>query len=80
MNMNESEQLSEETKAEVRRRTNARIAHWCNFAALVIILVDFAAFVIGQADPFFAEAGIMISIALLAIAALKNPTRSTSKK
>lgn len=68
----------EDKMAQVRKRTHARIAHWCSFAALVIIVIDFAAFVIGRADPFFAEAGIMISVALLAISALKNPTNSRS--
>ena len=80
MDTNDSNKLSEEKKSQVRRRTNARIAHWCSFAALIIILIDFAAFVIGKADPFFTQLGIMISIALLAIAALNNPTNSASKK
>lgn len=72
--------ISEEERQQVRTRTNARIAHWCSFAALVIILIDFAAFVIGQADWFFTVAGIMLSIALLAIAMLNNPIDSVSKK
>lgn len=72
--------ITEEERTQVRHRTNARIAHACSFAALVIILVDFAAYVIGQADQFFLPLGIMISIALLAIAQLNNPTDSGSKK
>lgn len=72
--------ISEEERQQVRSRTNARIAHWCSFAALVIILIDFAAFVIGRADWFFTVAGIMLSIALLAIAMLNNPIDSASKK
>lgn len=68
--------LTEEEKAHVRHRVNARIAHWCSFAALVIILIDFAAFVIGQEDLFWMAAGVMLSIALLAIAMLNNPTNS----
>lgn len=46
----------------------------------VIILIDFAAFVIGQDDWFWTVAGIMLSIALLAIAMLNNPIGSNSKK
>lgn len=69
--------LSEEDRAHLRRRTNARIAHWCSFFALVIILIDFAAYVIGRADAFFTTAGVMLSIALLAIAMLNNPTNSS---
>ena len=72
--------ISEEERQQVRHRTNARIAHWCSFVALIIILIDFAAFVIGQADWFFTVAGVMIAIALLAIAMLNNPTDSISKK
>lgn len=45
-----------------------------------IILIDFAAFVIGQDDWFWTVAGIMLSIALLAIAMLNNPIGSNSKK
>lgn len=71
--------LSEEERAEARRRTNARIAHGCSFLALVIILVDLAAFVIRQDDWFFATVGIMVAIALLAIAQLNNPTNSSKK-
>lgn len=72
--------ITEEERQQVRSRTNARIAHWCSFAVLVIILIDFAAYVIGQADQFFTTAGIMIAIALLAIALLHNPIDSSSKK
>lgn len=74
------DKISEEQRAQVRSRTNARIAHACSFAALVIILIDLAAFAIGQADEFYTTAGIMIAIALLAIAMLNNPTRLTPKK
>lgn len=48
--------------------------------ALVIVLIDFAAYVIGQADQFFTTAGIMIAIALLAIAMLNNPIDFGTKK
>lgn len=69
--------LTEEERTRMRRRTNRRIAHWCSFFALIVVLIDFAAYVIGQADEFFTTAGIMLSIALLAIAMLYNPTDST---
>lgn len=52
MSPNEHKPISEAEKIEMRDRVNARIAHWCSFAALVIILIDFAAFVIGQDDWF----------------------------
>lgn len=72
--------ISEDERTQVRDRTNTRIAHACSFLALVVILIDFAAFVIGQGDEFFTKAGIMISIALLAIAMLNNPTSASWKK
>lgn len=71
--------ISEEERTQVRSLTNARIQHACSFAALVIILIDLAAFVIGQDDWFFTTIGIMIAIALLAIGMLNNPTESKAK-
>lgn len=67
--------LSEEEKDQLRSAVNAHISQYCNYAALVIILISFASFVLGQFDAFFVQLGIMISIALLAIAAINNPTR-----
>jgi uncharacterized membrane protein len=79
MNNAKKEHISEEERANLRAAFNARIAHGCSFVALVVILVDLAAFVIGQADEFFMLAGIMIAVALLAIAMLYNPTTFQSK-
>lgn len=67
--------LSEEEKNQLRSAVNAHISQYCNYAALVIILISLASFVLGQFDAFFVQLGIMISIALLAIAAINNPTR-----
>lgn len=67
--------LSEEGKDQLRSAVNAHISQYCNYAALVIILISLASFVLGQFDAFFVQLGIMISIALLAIAAINNPTR-----
>ena len=67
--------LSEEEKDQLRSAVNAHISQYCNYAALVIILISLASFVVGQFDAFFVQLGIMISIALLAIAAINNPTR-----
>ena len=67
--------LSEEEKDQLRSAVNAHISLYCNYAALVIILISLASFVLGQFDAFFVQLGIMISIALLAIAAINNPTR-----
>ena len=67
--------LSEEEKDQLRSAVNAHISHYCNYAALVIILISLASFVLGQFDAFFVQLGIMISIALLSIAAINNPTR-----
>lgn len=67
--------LSEEEKDQLRSAVNAHISQYCNYAALVIILISLASFVLGQFDAFFVQLGIMISIALLAIAAINNPTR-----
>ena len=73
-NKDKDNKISETERTQVRARTNAGIAHACSFFALVIILIDLAAFAIGQADKFYTTAGIMIAIALLAIAMLNNPT------
>lgn len=67
--------LSEEEKDQLRSAVNAHISQYCNYAALVIILISLASFALGQFDAFFVQLGIMISIALLAIAAINNPTR-----
>lgn len=67
--------LSEEEKDQLRSAVNAHISQYCNYAALVIILISLASFVLGQFDAFFVQLGIMISIALLAIAAINNATR-----
>lgn len=67
--------LSEEEKDQLRSAVNVHISQYCNYAALVIILISLASFVLGQFDAFFVQLGIMISIALLAIAAINNPTR-----
>ena len=67
--------LPEEEKDQLRSAVNAHISQYCNYAALVIILISLASFVLGQFDAFFVQLGIMISIALLAIAAINNPTR-----
>ena len=67
--------LSEEEKDQLRSAVNAHISQYCNYTALVIILISLASFVLGQFDAFFVQLGIMISIALLAIAAINNPTR-----
>ena len=67
--------LSEEEKDQLRSAVNAHISQYCNYAALVIILISLASFVLGQFDAFFVQLGIMISIALLVIAAINNPTR-----
>ena len=65
--------MPEEEKTELRQRTNSRISQQCNYASLIIILITIASFIIGVADTFFVHLGIMISIALLAIAAINNP-------
>lgn len=73
--MADKKKLSEEEKDQLRSAVNAHISQYCNYAALVIILISLASFVLGQFDAFFVQLGIMISIALLAIAAINNPTR-----
>ena len=56
-------EIPEEEKRKLRRKTNSFISRYCGFAALVIILITFAAF------------GIMVSIALLAISVINDPDR-----
>lgn len=67
--------LSEEEKQQLRERSNKCISRYCNYAALVIILVALASYVVGQGDMFFGQFGIMFSVALLAIAAINDPAR-----
>lgn len=67
--------LSEEVKEQLRERSNKCISRYCNYAALVIILVALASYVVGKGDVFFSQFGIMVSIALLAIAAINDPAR-----
>ena len=68
--------LSEEEKEQLRERSNKCISRYCNYAALVIILVALASYVVGKGDVFFGgQFGIMVSIALLAIAAINEPAR-----
>ena len=67
--------LSEEEKEQLRERSHKCISRYCNYAALVIILVALASYVVGKGDVFFGQFGIMVSIALLAIAAINDPAR-----
>ena len=67
--------LSEEEKEQLRERSNKCISRYCNYAVLVIILVALASYVVGKGDVFFSQFGIMVSIALLAIAAINDPAR-----
>lgn len=67
--------LSEEEKKQLRERSNKCISRYCNYAALVIILVALASYVVGKGDAFFDQFGIMVSIALLAIATINDPAR-----
>lgn len=70
-----STNLTEDEKADLRNETNSRVSHWCAWAALIIVLVSCASYTLGQFDLFFIRLGIMVSIALLALALIKNPSR-----
>ena len=70
-----STNLTEDEKADLRSETNSRVSHWCAWAALIIVLVSCASYILGQFDLFFIRLGIMVSIALLALALIKNPSR-----
>lgn len=72
---NNPQPFSEEEKDELRKRGNAHISQLCNYAALLIIIITFASFILGQSDLFYSQVGIMASIALLAIAAINHPKR-----
>ena len=67
--------ISEEEKAQLRKKINASISRYCGVAALVIIFVTFASFILGKGDEFFSQCGIMISIMLLALSVINNPDR-----
>ena len=68
-------EIPEEEKVKLRKKANSNISRFCAFAALVIILITFAAFILGQSDGFYSQCGIIASIALLAIALLNDPDR-----
>lgn len=70
-----STNLTEDEKADLRNETNSRVSHWCAWAALIIVLVSCASYILGHFDLFFIRLGIMVSIALLALALIKNPSR-----
>ena len=42
----------------------------------MVVLVTFAAFILGVGNDFYSQCGIMVSIALLAIALINDPDRS----
>lgn len=71
----ESGELTEEEKVALRNHANSRVSHWCAWAALIIVLISFASYVLGKFDIFFIRLGIMVSIALLALSVIKNPSR-----
>lgn len=68
-------ELTEDEKAALRKHTNSRLSHWCACAALIIILISCASYILGKFDIFFIRLGIMASIALLAFAVIKSPSR-----
>lgn len=68
-------EIPEEEKRRLRKNANSFISRYCGFAALVIILITFAAFILGQANAFYSQCGIMTSIALLAISVINDPDR-----
>lgn len=75
-----SSEIPEEEKRKLRKKTNSFISRYCGFAALVIILITFAAFILGEADGFYSQCGIMASIALLAISVINDPDRNDPDK
>lgn len=77
---NKPSEIPEEEKRRLRKKTNSFISRYCGFAALIIILITFAAFILGEADGFYSQCGIMISIALLAISVINDPDRSDPDK
>lgn len=68
--------IPEEEKVQLRKKTNKSISRYCGYAALVVVLVTFAAFILGVGNDFHSQCGIMVSIALLAIALINDPDRS----
>lgn len=75
---NKPSEIPEEEKRRLRKKTNSFISRYCGFAALIIILITFAAFILGEADGFYSQCGIMISIALLAISVINDPDKADS--
>lgn len=73
-------EIPEEEKRKLRKKTNSFISRYCGFAALVIILITFAAFILGEANGFYSQCGIMASIALLAISVINDPDRNDPDK
>lgn len=63
--------LTESEKRTLRTTTDLRITSLCCYAALIIILIDLAAFIVGAQSSFFMVVGIMVAIALLASAGIQ---------
>lgn len=63
--------LTESEKRSLRTTTDLRITSLCCYAALIIILIDLAAFIVGDQSSFFMVVGIMVAIALLASAGIQ---------
>lgn len=63
--------LTESEKRTLRTSADLRISSLCCYAALIIILIDLAAFILGDQNSFFMVVGIMVAIALLASAGIQ---------
>lgn len=63
--------LTESEKRTLRTSADLRITSLCCYAALIIILIDLAAFIVGDQNSFFMVVGIMVAIALLASAGIQ---------
>lgn len=66
--------LTESEKRTLRTSADLRISSLCCYAALIIILIDLAAFILGDQNLFFMVIGIMVAIALLASAGIQSCT------
>ena len=63
--------LTESEKRTLRTSADLRISSLCCYAALIIILIDLAAFIVGDQNSFFMVVGIMVAIALLVSAGIQ---------
>lgn len=72
-------EIDESQRKDLHESFNNRISNLCRLAALVIAVVIFATTILGQSVEGFVILGLSLSIALLAIASLQDPSHKNKR-